>query len=76
MTASRNAMEALHATVANALADELTKDREGDIPSSLLQAAIAFLKNNGIDAGAAPPGSPLGKLVDSLPFTTNEDHPN
>jgi hypothetical protein len=67
--ASIEALEKLHAAVAENLADKLNS---GEATAADISAAIRFLKDNGIDA--IPTGSnPLGKLKDSLPFTDDGD---
>ncbi len=64
--ATDTAMDALHAAVADTLKDELTKARkgEGGVPSSLLNAVIKFLKDNGVDAPAK--SERLNTLADEL----------
>jgi hypothetical protein len=57
-------MEALHVAVAQ---DLLAKIQSGEASAAELSAAIKFLKDNGIEA-LPTEGSPLGNLVDSLPF--------
>lgn len=64
MTAPKDVMEALHVAVAQ---DLLSKINSGEASAAELSAAIKFLKDNGIEA-LATEGSPLGNLVDSLPF--------
>lgn len=64
MTASKDVMEDLHRAVA---ADLLAKIQTGEASAAELSAAIKFLKDNGIEALPVE-GSPLGNLVDSLPF--------
>lgn len=64
MTAPKDMMEALHVAVAQ---DLLAKIQSGEASAAELSAAIKFLKDNGIEALPAE-GSPLGNLVDSLPF--------
>jgi hypothetical protein len=64
MTAPKDVMEALHVAVAS---DLLAKIQSGEASAAELSAAIKFLKDNGIEALPAE-GSPLGNLVDSLPF--------
>lgn len=71
MTASKKELEGLHALVCKVLTHELTKDREGDIPASLIAQAVNFLKNNGVEA-VPTPNSPTQNLVDALPFTGDE----
>lgn len=64
MTAPKDIMEALHVAVAQ---DLLAKIQSGEASAAELSAAIKFLKDNGIEA-LPTEGSPLGNLVDSLPF--------
>jgi hypothetical protein len=64
VTAPKDIMEALHVAVAQ---DLLAKIQSGEASAAELSAAIKFLKDNGIEA-LPTEGSPLGNLVDSLPF--------
>lgn len=64
MTASKQILDSLHDAVAQ---DLLTKVQSGEASAAELTAAIKFLKDNGIEALPAT-GTPLGNLVDSLPF--------
>lgn len=67
--ASREALETLHGTVATILTDKL---RSGEATAADIQAAIKFLKDNGID-GVPAEDNPLGKLRDSLPFIPEQE---
>ena len=59
--ATPDALDALHGLLAGAIADELKaamerKDEHGNpvpVPAALLNAAMKFLKDNGIDAPAS-----------------------
>jgi len=64
MTAPNKLLEELHNAVAE---DLLYKIQNGDATAAELSAAIKFLKDNGIEA-LPMEGSPLGNLVDHLPF--------
>ncbi len=64
MTASKDILDSLHDAVAK---DLLNKVQSGEASAAELTAAIKFLKDNGIEA-LPMQGTPLGNLVDSLPF--------
>lgn len=65
--ASPDALADLHAQVARVLAAQLA----GAEPDPrILANAIKFLKDNGITS-ALTPDSPLGNLVESMPFDTD-----
>lgn len=64
MTAPKELLENLHRAVAEDLLDKI---KSGEATAAEISAAIKFLKDNGIEAIPAS-GSPLGDLVDSLPF--------
>lgn len=76
-TASKELMERLHSALAtefeSILKDGVTiKDDEGKlikVPASAatLNVIRQFLKDNGIEAHAAP-GTPLGNIASNLPF--------
>lgn len=67
MTAPKDALEQLHAAVATKLSDTITAmDSDSKGLASILNVARQFLKDNGIDVAAAPPGTPLGKLADKV----------
>lgn len=62
-------LEELH----NAVAKELLKRiKSAEAKPADFAAAIKFLKDNGIEAIAAP-GTPLGNLAADLPFPTEDD---
>lgn len=67
MKASKDILEALHNAVA---VDLLGKIQSGEATAAELSAAIKFLKDNGVEALAAP-NSPMGNLLDALPFDTS-----
>jgi hypothetical protein len=67
--ATTEALDELHGLVAKVLAARL---KDGTATAADIAQATKFLKDNGIEVGAAPPGSPLGQLrqsvADNLPF--------
>jgi len=75
--ASKEALELLHAAVAEKLAETIEKmDADSKGLASILNVARQMLKDNGIDVAAAPPGSPMGKLAEKMgnfPFNPAED---
>lgn len=77
MTAAKDALERLHAAVADKLAETIdAMDSESKGLASILNVARQFLKDNGIDVAAAPPCSAMGKLaerVSQFPFNPAED---
>lgn len=64
MTATKDMLDSLHRAVCE---DLMTKIQSGEAKAADLAAAIKFLKDNGIEAIPVE-GSPLGNLVDNLPF--------
>ncbi len=78
--ASKKALEELHAKVATTIGealDELAGAEEKKGLAALLNVARQFLKDNNIEAVAAP-GSAVGDLakkVTEFPFDPAEDHP-
>lgn len=64
MTASKDMLDSLHRAVCE---DLMAKIKSGEAKAADLAAAIKFLKDNGIEAIPVE-GSPLGNLVDNLPF--------
>lgn len=64
--ASQEALEELHGALAKLLAERI---KSGTASAADLAVARQFLKDNGIDA-IPKEGSPLGDLVNSLPFAT------
>lgn len=64
MTATKDMLDSLHRAVCE---DLMTKIKSGEAKAADLAAAIKFLKDNGIEAIPVE-GSPLGTLVDNLPF--------
>lgn len=64
MTASKDILDSLHDAVAK---DLLAKINSGEASAAELTAAIKFLKDNGIESLPVS-GTPMGNLVDSLPF--------
>lgn len=59
----------LHEELAKKL---LEKVRSGEVTAAELNVARQFLKDNNID-GVPKEGTPLGNLVDALPFTSDDD---
>jgi len=67
--ARKEVLEELHGTVAVEL---LNRIRNGEARPADMANAIKFLKDNGIE-GLPVAGSPLGNLVNSMPFPTREE---
>ena len=68
MKARNEILEDLHGTVAVEL---LNRIRNGEARPADMANAIKFLKDNGIE-GLPVEGSPLGNLVNSMPFPTKQ----
>ena len=68
MKARKEELEELHGTVAVEL---LNRIRNGEARPADMANAIKFLKDNGIE-GLPVEGSPLGNLVNSMPFPTKQ----
>ena len=66
--APQEALENLHSQVARELSDRIAT---GEASSADISNAIKFLKDNGIE-GLAMQDSPLGHLVNVLPFPNKE----
>ena len=66
--APQEALENLHSQVARELSDRIAT---GEASSADMSNAIKFLKDNGIE-GLAMQDSPLGHLVNVLPFPNKE----
>lgn len=66
---SKELFEQLHESLALEL---LERVKSGEAKPADLAVARQFLKDNGVDAYAAP-DSPLQQLVDSLPFEFDEE---
>lgn len=66
--ASKETLSALHAALAKKFKEMLDG---GEVTAADLNVIRAFLKDNNIDA-APKKGSPLGNLVDKLPFAGTE----
>ena len=64
MTATKDMLDSLHRAVCE---DLMAKIKSGEAKAADLAAAIKFLKDNGIEAIPVE-GSPLGNLMDNLPF--------
>ena len=69
MKAAKEILEELHGTVALEL---LNRIRNGDARPADMANAIKFLKDNGIE-GLPVEGSPLGNLVNSMPFPSKQE---
>ena len=67
--APQEALEHLHSQVARELSDRIAT---GEASSADISNAIKFLKDNGIE-GLAVQDSPLGHLVNVLPFPKKEE---
>lgn len=67
--ASEETFSALHEALAQ---DLLKRIKSGQATAADLNVARAFLKDNGVDAVPAPQ-SPIGTLMENLPFTAGED---
>ena len=68
MKARKEILEELHGTVAVEL---LNRIRNGEARPADMANDIKFLKDNGIE-GLPVEGSPLGNLVNSMPFPTKQ----
>ena len=68
MKARKEVLEELHSTVAVEL---LNRIRNGEARPADMANAIKFLKDNGIE-GLPIEGSPLGNLVNNMPFPTKD----
>jgi len=66
--ASFDLLDALHSAVAEEL---LGKVKSGEATAAEISVAVKFLKDNGVEALAVP-NSPVGNLLNSLPFTDAE----
>jgi len=69
MKAPQEALENLHSQVARELSDRIAT---GEASSADMSNAIKFLKDNGIE-GLAIQDSPLGHLINVLPFPKKEE---
>ncbi|MET3601115.1 hypothetical protein [Martelella mangrovi] len=67
--ASEDALNTLHALLAKEFAKRI---ESGEASAGDLSAARQFLRDNSITA-TAPEGSPLGNLVEKMPFSADED---
>lgn len=68
MSKTDEIMALLHAEMAQKLLDKV---RNGEVTAAELNVARQFLKDNGID-GVPKENTPLGNLVNELPFTGDE----
>ena len=69
MKVRKEVLEELHGTVAVEL---LNRIRNGEARPADMANAIKFLKDNGIE-GLPVEGSPLGNLVNSMPFPSKQE---
>lgn len=66
MTASKEALEALHAAIADKLTESIDAMQPGDKGlAALLNVARQFVKDNGVEA-IPTPTNPVGKLASKL----------
>lgn len=76
MAASKESLESLHSAIADKLTETIREMPAGEKGlAAILNVARQFVKDNGIEAIAAP-GSPLGNLTKGLteyPFDPNAD---
>lgn len=72
--ATEDLLNALHGTLATAMAADLKRyiDLGEPVPPQLLNAVTKFLKDNGIEAKISEE-SPLGKYIPDLPFPTDAE---
>jgi len=68
MKAKKEVLEELHGSVALEL---LRRIRSGEALPADIANSIKFLKDNGIE-GLPAEGSPLGNLVNSMPFPSKQ----
>jgi len=68
MKAQKDILETLHGALAKELLDRI---RSGEARPADMANAIKFLKDNGIE-GLPMEGSPLGNLVNNMPFPTKD----
>lgn len=62
-------LEQLHDTVAKDLLDRI---KSGEASASELSVAVKFLKDNNATLDVITAESPMGNLLDALPFETEE----
>ena len=65
----RNILDDLHDSVAT---DLLNRIKSGEASASELSVAVKFLKDNNATLDVISEGSPMGNLLDSLPFDVEE----
>lgn len=65
----RDILELLHQKVAEELLDRI---KSGEATASELSVAVKFLKDNNANLDVVTAESPLGNLLESLPFDVNE----
>lgn len=65
----RDILELLHQKVAEELLDRI---KSGEATASELSVAVKFLKDNNANLDVVTAESPLGNLLESLPFDINE----
>jgi len=65
----RDILELLHQKVAEELLDRI---KSGEATASELSVAVKFLKDNNANLDVVTAESPLGNLLESLPFDVHE----
>jgi len=65
----RKTLDDLHDSVAQ---DLLNRIKSGEASASELSVAVKFLKDNNATLDVISEGSPMGNLLDSLPFDVEE----
>lgn len=65
----RDQLEILHAAVAKELLDRV---KSGEATASELSVAVKFLKDNNANLDVITAESPLGNLLESLPFDVGQ----
>lgn len=66
----REQLDLLHAAVANELLDRV---KSGEATASELSVAVKFLKDNNANLDVVTAESPLGNLLESLPFDVTDN---
>jgi hypothetical protein len=66
----REQLDILHAAVANELLDRV---KSGEATASELSVAVKFLKDNNANLDVVTAESPLGNLLESLPFDVTDN---
>ena len=66
---TKNILDQLHDSVAT---DLLNRIKSGEASASELSVAVKFLKDNNATLDVISANSPVGNLLDALPFDTEE----